>query len=474
MRLALLLPLAYATDDHINKFLSRMGNDTLPPDSHVSTPALAEAWLQRGLTARDANAFEGAVRAQWRAAFHAPFLARSWRHLGNALLWSAAFDLSCEYANEARHAFSLAHFYLGDADAAKGLRALGAIGELRACFDDVELDRAEATALRALAALDADRGQASAAAEAVAAYCDDLRGVRVEARAFSPHIARRVYAALRICGVVSLGSLIDDETLTSVATLETATRESFEGSQDTAPAKKKNKSWLGSRTREAPQKQAGLAAAALSDPRVRGRGRNRFEVELPALELNASIIAHPVLHPLVGLVLGTAGVELDAVSSLVTYPGAELQELQADTIDVSKQADLPHLPPHGVIAIVPLVPSDPTKNGGAQFELGSHVSRLREVPLRTRPALANAGDAYVYDLRVRRGDLRHVASDPRPLLSLSYVKDWYVNAANQPSHHTTAFEAVNDTTLQGLLGRVDARRHHEDLFTVRGVCDVVV
>lgn len=72
MRLALLLlPLAWATDDHINKFLSRMGNDTLPPDSHVSTPALAEAWLQRGLTARDANAFEGAVRAQWRAAFHA-------------------------------------------------------------------------------------------------------------------------------------------------------------------------------------------------------------------------------------------------------------------------------------------------------------------------------------------------------------------------------------------------------------------
>jgi len=472
MRLALLLlPLAWATDDHINKFLSRMGNDTLPPDSHVSTPALAEAWLQRGLTARDANAFEGAVRAQWRAAFHAPFLARSWRHLGNALLRSAAFDLSCEYANEARHAFSLAHFYLGDADAAKGLRALGAIGELRACFDDVELDRAEATALRALAALDADRGRASAAAEAVAAYCDDLRGVRVEAQAFSPHIARRVYAALRICGVVSLGSLIDDETLTSVATLEAATRESFEGGQDAAPAKKKKRSWLGSRMREAPQKQAGLAAAALSDPRVRGRGRNRFEVELPALELNASIIAHPVLHPLVGLVLGTAGVELDAVSSLVAYPGAELQELQADTIDVSRQADLPHLPPHGVIAIVPLVPLDPTKNGGAQFELGSHISRLRDTELRTRPALANAGDAYVCDLRVRYGDLPNVASDPRPLLSLSYVKDWYVDAANQPSHHTAAFDVVNDTTVKKLLGRVDARRHHEDLFA--GVCDVV-
>ena len=33
--------------------------------------------------------------------------------------------------------------------------------------------------------------------------------------------------------------------------------------------------------------------------------------------------------------------------------------------------------------------------------------------------------------------------------------------------------AVKDTTLKKLLVRVDARRHHEDLFAARGVCDNV-
>merc|ERR1719409_1541979 len=363
LRLALLLPLVYATDDHYAteddhikpaEFMSRWGTDTLPEDATISTPSLAEAWMKRGLKARDAGALEAAVRAQWRGAFHAPFFAHSWRHLGNALLQSAAYDLSCEYAVEARHALSLAYFHLRDAHAGKGLQALDAIGELGDCYvDDLELDKAEGAALRALAALDGDQSQASLAAEAVANYCDDLQGVRVEgARAFSPRIARRFYAALRICGVVSLGELIDEDTLHAVAQLEAATRSAFEAGQG----------------------GKGLASAALSDPRVRGRGRNRFEVELPALEL-------------------------DAISSVVAYPGAALQDHHADTSEIvdvlRRQGELPHLPAHGVIAIVPLVPLDPTKNGGTQFELGSHISRLRDTELRTR----------IVDVLRRQGEL---------------------------------------------------------------------
>ena len=139
MRLALLLPLAYAADDHIKpaEFLSKWGTDELPPDATISTPALAEAWMKRGLKARDAGALEAAVRAQWRGAFHAPFFAHSWRHLGNALLRSAAYDLSCEYAVEARHALSLAYFHLRDAHAGKGLQALDAIGELGDCYVEI-------------------------------------------------------------------------------------------------------------------------------------------------------------------------------------------------------------------------------------------------------------------------------------------------------------------------------------------------
>ena len=154
---------------------------------------------------------------------------------------------------------------------------------------------------------------------------------------YSPRIARRFYAALRICGVVSLGELIDEETLHAAATLETEVRSSFEAGQG----------------------GKGLASAALSDPRVRGRGQNRFEVELPALALNASVVAHPVLHP---CGLGSVRrVELDAIL-VVAYPGAARQDHHADTsIAYDKAARrITALPT--VIAIVPLVPLDPTKN----------------------------------------------------------------------------------------------------------------
>jgi hypothetical protein len=49
-----------------------------------------------------------------------------------------------------------------------------------------------------------------------------------------------------------------------------------------------------------------------------------------------------------------------------------------------------------------------------------------------------------------------------------------VDAVNHPTRHTDIYNAVNDTTLKKLLVRVDARRHHEDLFAARGgVCDNV-
>ena len=146
--------------------------------------------MKRGLKARDAGALEAAVRAQWRGAFHAPFFAHSWRHLGNALLRSAAYDLSCEYAVEARHALSLAYFHLRDAHAGKGLQALDAIGELGDCYVEMELDKAENTALHALAALDGDQSQASLAADAVATTATTLAVSASNQRVCTRHASR--------------------------------------------------------------------------------------------------------------------------------------------------------------------------------------------------------------------------------------------------------------------------------------------
>ena len=75
MRLALLLPLAYAAeDDHIKpaEFLTKWGTDTLPEDATISTQALAEgrfAWVQHELSALQTLLHAAGLRAQ----------ARSWR-----------------------------------------------------------------------------------------------------------------------------------------------------------------------------------------------------------------------------------------------------------------------------------------------------------------------------------------------------------------------------------------------------------
>ena len=39
-----------------------------------------------------------------------------------------------------------------------------------------------------------------------------------------------------------------------------------------------------------------------------------------------------------------------------------------------------------------------------------------------------------------------------------------MDAVNHPTRHTDIYNALNDMTLKKLLVRVDARRHHEDLF----------
>ena len=52
-----------------------------PEDSAISTADLATAWTELGMRLRDANDLDGAVAAQSRAAYHAPFFAHTWRQV---------------------------------------------------------------------------------------------------------------------------------------------------------------------------------------------------------------------------------------------------------------------------------------------------------------------------------------------------------------------------------------------------------
>ena len=128
------------------------------------------------------------------------------------------------------------------------------------------------------------------------------------------------------------------------------------------------------------------------------------------------------------------------------------------------------------------------ENGGTAFEVGSHVAKLLPLcrpawsrasdappgPLSVRPAAApNVGDIYVYDLRVHHFGMPFppsTSAPPRPLLSLPYVKNWYVDAVNHPTRHTDGYGALDDVTKK-LLVRVDTRQHHEALFQAAATCE---
>ena len=113
------------------------------------------------------------------------------------------------------------------------------------------------------------------AARALGAFCDDRDGFIVEADepgVFSPAVAHRSYAALALCGVANIKGALDAEAVARAKAVETEVREALEGGAG----------------------GFGLATAGANDPRVSGRGPNRFEVELPALDpalQNPSVIA---------------------------------------------------------------------------------------------------------------------------------------------------------------------------------------
>ena len=264
------------------------------------------------MKARDAGALEAAVRAR-RGTLHAPFFAPSLAALGNALLRRRPTTSAASTPSRRAHALSLAYFHLRDAHAGKGLwprtpsRRLGDCA-LRWSWTKLKIQRV-ARARRF--GWGPEPGFHSSGSRRKLLR-RPWRCPRRNSGVYSPRIARRFYAALRICGVVSLGELIDEETLHAAATLETEVRSSFEAGQG----------------------GKGLASAALSDPRVRGRGQNRFEVELPALALNASVVAHPVLHPLIGLVFDTGRASARTRSPRSWLPRRGPADHHADTSEI--------------------------------------------------------------------------------------------------------------------------------------------
>ena len=87
------------------------------------------------------------------------------------------------------------------------------------------------------------------------------------------------------------------------------------------------------------------------------------------------------------------------------------------------------LPPHALNVFLPLV--DVTlKNGATEFAPGTHYDWRTAATKRPLVVEAKAGDAILFDWRLKHRGLANKTREPRPLVYLTYALPWFVDRYN--------------------------------------------
>ena len=108
----------------------------------------------------------------------------------------------------------------------------------------------------------------------------------------------------------------------------------------------------------------------------------------------------------------------------MALPGAAGQPWHSDGDHVHDEF---HLPPHALNVFLPLVDCG-VRNGATEFAPRTHLDWRADA----RPVVveAAAGDAIVFDWRLKHRGLPHRGAEPRPLVYLTYAAPWFVDDYN--------------------------------------------
>ena len=110
----------------------------------------------------------------------------------------------------------------------------------------------------------------------------------------------------------------------------------------------------------------------------------------------------------------------------ISLAGSSVQTWHSDGDHLSDQC---HLPPHAINVFLPLVPL--TKlTGPTEFVPGSHVFNDFDVPATPIALECDAGDAVLFDYRIKHRGLANKSQMTRPVLYLS------LNTANHTAWRT--------------------------------------
>eukprot|EP00035_Acanthoeca_spectabilis_P033235 m.22517 g.22517 ORF g.22517 m.22517 type:complete len:529 (+) comp5824_c0_seq1:188-1774(+) len=283
---------------------------------------------------------------------------------------------------------------------------------------------------------------------------------------------RRVAVILQICGVVVLENVFDPGVTDGIASaFEVELR------------------------RRMSSLTAAAAAKASGRPRSKGageerdmaeRGIRRFEIKLPLGPpyLDVGFVANRMMLSAVKSQLSTK-IELDTFSCVVSLPQAPNQDWHSDVAELfpRRAGSLPTpVPPHGIVAIVPLLNAYSAESGPTEFYTGSHgpgpehgfwIDNVTATP-RLRLA-APPGGAVLFDVRLRHRGTRNKSSQPRAIAYLGYMREWAFDRVNFKEPQTRQFDQLPTTALKKLFTRLD-RQHYvkflESLVAESGIANL--
>ena len=168
----------------------------------------------------------------------------------------------------------------------------------------------------------------------------------------------------------------------------------------------------------------------------------------------------------------------------MALPGASEQLWHVDGEHLFwEQPDLPHLPPHCVNIIVPLVDMSP-ENGGTHFCLGSHTMTSgtddivwqkdewkAEIGFEEEPyaLVAKAGDILAFDYRVLHRAVANDTDYARPVLYYTYVRRWFRDGLNFPKR--SLFDTTEGVTKANAVIKNDGTNLAE---TVRPIFPALI
>ena len=228
------------------------------------------------------------------------------------------------------------------------------------------------------------------------------------------------------------------------------------------------------------------------DMAVRGH-RRRVEATLPLSPTFNEIIAAPALLSIVEYIMHDPDLELDTHSYVHAEPGSPQQLWHRDVDFLHDEAaaaarngttsygSAHHTPPHGVVAVVPLVDLN-TNNGATEFVIGSHVhpavlgqaldlwdgevgtAHWEGTPLLSRAKLlVPRGSVVLFDLRMTHRGGPNESESARSVMYTSYVREWFRDAVNFMSPQSAWWGTLRSERLQKLFARVDGRQYTQQL-----------